>query len=125
MTDGRRPLLLVATTGDAERLRGGVTLAAAEAALGGSVRLFLQLDAVAVLRSPVAGPRDAAHAAAGLPSLAALLDDALALGVTITVCQSGLVLAGLTADALDPRIEIGGPVGVLARLDGAERLVVI
>ncbi|HEX7852644.1 MAG TPA: peroxiredoxin [Sphingobium sp.] len=121
----RRPLLLIATTDEAERLRGGLTVACAEAALGGAVRLFLQLDAVALLRPPVAAPRDGVHAAHGLPVLAALLDDALELGVEVIACQSGLALAGLEADALDPRIVMGGPVGVLAGNSADERLVLV
>jgi len=125
MTAERRPLLLIATTDDAERLRGALTVACAEAALGGAARLFLQLDAVALLRAPIAAPRDAAHAAQGLPMLAALLDNALALGVEVIACQSGLTLAGIEADSLDPRIEMGGPVGVLAGHDERERLVLV
>ncbi|MCE7795753.1 peroxiredoxin [Sphingobium sufflavum] len=125
MTDSRPPLLLVATTDDGERLRGGLTLACAEAALGGSVRLFLQLDAVALLRPPLSAPRDAAHAAHGLPTLAVLLDDALELGVALVACQSGLALAGLDASLLDSRIAPGGPVGVLAATGAGERLVIL
>jgi predicted peroxiredoxin len=121
----RRPLLLIATTDDAERLRGALTLACSEMALGGTVRLFLQLDAVALLRPPITAPRDEAHAAEGLPVLTALLDNALALGVEVIACQSGLALAGMAVDALDPRIDMGGPVGVLAGHDGDERLVVV
>lgn len=125
VTGGRVPLLLIATTDDAERLRGGLTVACAEAALGGAVRLFLQLDAVALLRAPVMAPRDALHAAQGLPGLAQLLDDALELGVEVIACQSGLALAGLEALALDPRIGTGGPVGVLAASHAGERLVLV
>lgn len=125
MSDQRCPLLLIATTDDAERLRGALTVACAEAALGGAARLFLQLDAVALLRPPITAPRDAAHVAQGLPVLAALLDNALALGVEVIACQSGLALAGLEAQALDPRIEMGGPVGVLAGHDARERLVLV
>ena len=68
-----RPLTIIVTTPDAERLRGALTLAAAQAALGGGATLFLQLDAVALLRAPVAAPRDGAHRQAGLPSLPMLL----------------------------------------------------
>ncbi|MET0239257.1 MAG: peroxiredoxin [Sphingobium sp.] len=125
MTAGRRPLLLIATTGDAERLRGGLTLACAEAALGGTVRMFLQLDAVALLKAPVEGPRDEAHAAQGLPVLAALIEDALELGVAVIACQSGLALADMDAAMLDARVIIGGPVGVLAAMGVDERLVVV
>lgn len=124
MTAGRPPLLLIAITDDAERLRGGLVLACAEAALGGTVRLFLQLDAVMLLRPPVQAPRDAVHAAHGLPTLAALLDDALELGVAVIACQSGLALADLTADRLDARIHPGGPVGVLAQSGAGERVTI-
>lgn len=122
--EGRPPLLLVATTADAERLRGALTLACAEAALGGSVRVFLQLDAVALLAPPITGPRDAAHIANGLPSLAALIDDALDLDVAIIACQSGLALTGLGAGTLDPRITTGGPVGVLAETTADARVLI-
>lgn len=123
--DSRPPLLLVVVGDDAERLRGALTLACAEAALGGAVRVLLQLDAVSLLRPPVKGPRDAAHEAQGLPGLAAMVGDALGLGVRIMVCQSGLALAGLDVRAIDPRIGVGGPVGVLAESVLGERLAVV
>lgn len=125
LMDGRVPYLLIATTDDAERLRGGLVLACAEAALGGTVRLFLQLDAVVLLASPLSAPRDGVHAAHGLPTLAALLDDALELGVRVIACQSGLALADLTPAQLDSRIEQGGPVGVLAATGVAERVMIV
>ncbi|WP_336967827.1 DsrE family protein [Sphingobium aromaticiconvertens] len=112
------PLKIVLITPDAERFRGALTLAAAQAALGGAVALFLQLDAVAMLHTPLSAPRDEAHAAAGLPTLAALLADAMTLGVQVIACQSGMTLAGLTAGALPKGIDVGGPVQFLA--DGAD-----
>ncbi len=118
-----RPLRIVVATAEAERLRGALVLAAAQAALGGESALFLQLDAVALLRTPIAAPRDAAHQAAGLPALAALVEEAIGLGVTITACQSGLALAGLVADDLPHGVEIGGPVGFLQQSDEAARLL--
>lgn len=125
MTEARVPLLLVVVSDDAERLRGALTLASAEAALGGSVRVFLQLDAVAVLRPPVSGPRDAAHEAQGLPKLATLIGEALDLGVVMVACQSGLALAGLDVRAIDPRITTGGPVVMLAASAPDERVAVV
>lgn len=123
MSEARPPLLLIATTAEAERLRGALTLACAEAALGGSVHLFLQLDAVGLIAEPVVAPHDEAHAAAGLPRLCELLDDALELGVAITACQSGLALCGAPADALDPRVTLSGPLAVLAEIGVTTRLV--
>lgn len=123
MSEGRPPLLLIAATADAERLRGALTIACTEAALGGAVRLFLLLDAVALLEPSITAPRDDAHVAHGLPRLVALIDDALDLGVRIIACQSGLALAGIAADALDPRIETGGPVSALAETGPADRML--
>jgi hypothetical protein len=51
-----------------------------------------------------------------------LLESCLELGVTVTLCQSGLAAAGLEAAALDPRFEYGGMVGWLAELE-EDRLI--
>jgi predicted peroxiredoxin len=112
-------------TDDAERLRGALTLAMAHMALGGEARVFLQLDAVRLLAPPISGPRDADHAAHGLPTLAALVTEALDSGVAIIACQSGLALAGLAADALDPRITAGGPVSFLQSIGPEDRLTIV
>ncbi|MEJ7925388.1 DsrE family protein [Sphingobium sp. AN641] len=119
-----RPLKIILTVADAERLRGALVLACAQAALGEDTALFLQLDAVALLRPPIIAPRDADHAAAGLPPLATLLAEALALGVTLTACQSGLALAGLDADDLPPGIDTGGPVQFLRETSDDARLLI-
>lgn len=118
-----RGLSIIVATADAERFRAALVSAAALAALGGDARLFLQLDAVALLRAPIVAPADPAHAAAGLPTLAALLDDALALGVTLTACQSGLALCGMDASALPAGIETGGPVAFLRETPDQARLL--
>jgi predicted peroxiredoxin len=124
-TIGRPPLLLIASTADAERLRGALTLACAEAALGGGVSLFLLLDAVLLLKPPVEAPHDEAHAACGLPRMCALIDDALDLGVQISVCQSGLTLARMEATELDPRISASGPVAVLSETCAETRVLLV
>ena len=111
------------TVADAERLRGALVLAAAQAALGGSAALFVQLDAVVLLRMPVAAPKDAAHRAAGLPDMATLLAEAQALGVTIIACQSGLALCSMRVDALPPGVDVGGPIAFLQATDDAARLL--
>jgi predicted peroxiredoxin len=116
-------LTIVLSAPDPERLRGALVLASAQAAIGAPARLFLQLDAVRLLAAPLVGPQDAEHRAAGLPTLAQLWADALDLGVALTACQSGLALAGRALDTLDPRIEGGGPLDILARLADDDRLV--
>jgi len=119
-----RPLTIIVTTNDVERLRGALMLASAQAAMGGGARLFLQLDAVALLRQPIEAPRDAAHISAGLATLASLLDEALAIGVAVIACQSGLALHGLTASDLPHGVDVGGPIGVLADLTDEDRLLI-
>jgi predicted peroxiredoxin len=118
-----RDLNILIATPDAERFRGALMLAAAQAALGGKATLFLQLDAVTLLRRPMQAPRDARHQANGLPSLAALLDEALALGVTLIACQSGLSLYGLAAKDLPEGIAVGGPIAFLQQADDEARLL--
>lgn len=118
-----RPLTIIVTTADAERLRSALLLAAAQAALGGKATIFLQLDAVALLRAPIVAPQDASHQAAGLPSLASLIEDAMALHVGMILCQSGMALAGMTMDELPPGIQIGGPISLLQQTDDQTRLL--
>ena len=124
MRDGTmRSLTIIVAAPDPERLRGALTLAAAQAALGGQARLFLQLDAVALLRAPIAAPRDAGHKAAGLPSLEELLAEALSLGVALSACQSGMSLAGLSLADLPPGTEVTGPIALLQAQTEADRLI--
>jgi predicted peroxiredoxin len=105
-------------------LRAGLELAAASAALGARARLFAQGEAVAALTMPLRGAHDEDYRAAGLPMLAELFEEALALGVEIIACQSGCALIGVTADMLDARLRYGGPVSVLQTL-GEDRLLAI
>ena len=118
-----RALRIVVATADAERLRGALVLAAAQAALGGETAIFLQLGAVRLLRAPISAPEDEAHVAAGLPSMAALLAEAVALGVNVLACQSGLALAGLEASDLPRGVEVSGPVSFLQGTEDQARLL--
>jgi len=97
--------IIVADT-DQVRFRTALTLAAAQAALGGRTRLLLDSGAVPL----AATPND-------------LLESCFELGAEVMLCQSGLGEAGLDASALDPRFSYGGMVGWLADL-GADRLVI-
>ena len=90
---------------DPVRFRTALTLAAAQAALGGRTRMLLDNAAV----------RLAADADE-------LLESCFELGVSVTLCQTGLALAGLQADRLDPRFTYGGMLGWLAEL-GDDRLL--
>jgi predicted peroxiredoxin len=91
---------------DLVRFRTALTLAAAQAALGGRARILLDSQAVGLAKAPDA-----------------LLESCFELGAEVTVCQSGLGEAGLDASTLDPRFSYGGMVGWLADL-GADRLLI-
>jgi predicted peroxiredoxin len=119
-----RGLTLILAGADPSRFHAALSVAAASAATGAGTRLYLHGDAVVLVAAVIPSPEDERHRRAGLPTLAEMLDEALALGVNLICCQSGLALAGLSADALDPRIEIGGLVGLFAAL-GDDRLVMV
>jgi len=116
-------LTILVAVGDAERLHAALSFAAAAAATGDPVSLHLHEGAVGLLRVPMMAPGDTARRKAGLPDLAQMWEEALALGVAVSVCQSGLALSGLSLEGLDPRIEAQGPLGLLART-GAGRMLV-
>lgn len=119
-----RGLTLTVVGADARRFHAALSMAAASAATEAATRVYLHGDAVMLLIPPLRSPDDARHRAAGLPTLEQMLDEALGLGVRLICCQSGLLMTGLVADSLDPRIEIGGLVGLFGSL-GDDRLVAV
>lgn len=125
MTSPRRPLALIVATGEPERLRAAATLARCEIALGGAATLFLQGRAVALLAADAAPPEDADWIMAGEPALGVLIGEALADGVAMTACQSGLAMSGISAQQLVDGIATGGMIGFLAGLPVKARLVMV
>lgn len=119
-----RGLTIILASPDPDRLRSALGMAATQGALGGAARLFLDGPAAALLARPLADPRDDDHKAAGLPTLAELIETAFTLGVSIILCQSGLALAGVRTDRIDPRSATGGMTMILASL-GDDRLVAL
>ena len=115
----RRLALVIGSLAE-DRLHATLSLASAAAALGREVEIFLHAGAVAVLREGVRFDGDAALVAAGVPTIAGLIETALALGVGITACQSGLALTGMDAGWLNPAIRAGGLVDFLGRNADAE-----
>ena len=117
---GVRGLTIVVAGADGARLHASLSLAAANAALEGRTRVFLQAEAVALLGG---GQEDVRYAAAGMPGVQELIGEVLAMGVEIIACQSGLALAGIAAATLPEGVETGGLVGLMAGL-GEDRLVI-
>jgi predicted peroxiredoxin len=114
-------LTIIVAGADRERFHAALSLAAANAALGERTRLFLQGEAVRLL-APAAHATDEHYHAHGIPSCEELLQEALALGTEIKVCQSGLAMAGMSAEALPTGIMAGGLVELLAKR-GEDQLV--
>ena len=120
---GMRGLTIIAATADSERFRAALSLACAHAALGGRARLYCHEGAVRLLL-PGEDPDDAQRIAAGLPTRAQLLHEAVESGVALIACQTGLAAAGIPFDTLPPGIAPGGLVSLLAEL-GEDRLVTL
>lgn len=116
-------LSLIVASPDGGRLYAALETAMAAAALGWRARLFVQGEAVALLRRPMTFAGDPARRAAGQPDLMQMIEEAAAMAVELVACQSGLALAGLTAAHIVPEARMGGLVGFLAAMDDEERLV--
>lgn len=119
-----RALTIIVATVEEARLRSALGVALSYHAAGGAVTVFLDTDAVAILRPPIVGTGDAHWATIGFPGLAGLIEEALDADIGFVVCQAGLAAAKLSMEALDPRIDAGGMVGLLAAL-GDGRLTTI
>jgi predicted peroxiredoxin len=109
-------ILLIAD--DAARGRAGLSVALAQAALGGTVRIYAHERAVALLTAALRPDDDvAALARAGLPDRLALLEMAHDQGIALIACQTGLAMTGTTMEALARGVEAGGLVSLLADPD--------
>ena len=117
-------LNIVVAAADGGRFYAALETAAAASALGRPARVFLQGEAAQLLRTPVSFDGDPARRGAGQPDLASLIAEAMAMGVRLIVCQSGLALAGMTASELVPHVRAGGLVSFLAEAGAEDQLVV-
>ncbi|WP_294320627.1 DsrE family protein [uncultured Sphingomonas sp.] len=110
-----RGLTIIVTGPDPDRYRAVLTMACAAAALGGRTRVYLHEAAVTLLTAPDLAPEGLPD----LPALRAIADDS---GVALIACQTGLALAGLSADM--QRVAAGGLIDLLATLED-DRLVTL
>lgn len=117
-------LTIIVAIADSGRLYAALETAMAAAALGRPVRIFLQGEAAALLRKPVAFDGDDVRRAAGQPDLAWLVDEAIAMEIPLLVCQSGMALVGLTVSQLVPQVRAAGLVSFLAEIGAEDRLIV-
>lgn len=110
-----RGLTIIVTGPDPDRLRAALTMACATAALGGRARVYLHEAGVALLARTGSAPE-------GLPDLAQLREIATDSGVELIACQTGLALAGISADT--EKVAAGGMIDLLATL-ADDRLVTL
>jgi predicted peroxiredoxin len=118
---GMRGLTVLVATAEPARFHAALSLAAAQAALGGRSRVYLHGEAVALLATSA---QDFRFTGAGMPDITELRTEAAALGVTVTACQSGFALAGLSPADFAEDVDTGGLIGLLTDL-GDDRLVVL
>ncbi|KQZ64116.1 hypothetical protein ASD67_06280 [Sphingopyxis sp. Root1497] len=117
-------LSIIVAGGDDQRFYGALETAMAAAALGSPARIFLQGEAVTLLREPVSVAGDPARKAAGLPELAWMIGEAAAMEVRLFVCQSGMALVGLTAEEMVSQAKAAGLVSFLRDIGEGDRLLV-
>lgn len=116
-------LVIIIATDDGPRFRAALTVAVAQAALGGSVRVYCHEASVPLLASAARDDDDTDRLeASGLPDRRALMRIAEESGVPLIACQTGLAIAGLALTNLAAGVEAGGLVGLLATL-GDDRLL--
>jgi predicted peroxiredoxin len=119
--DGLAGLTIVVAGNDPERFHAALAIAAANAALGARSRIYLH--AAAAVLADRACPAMHGIQADGVPTLGELLDEALAIGVEIIVCQSGLAAAGISAETVTNGIATGGLIELLSTLAGDQLLM--
>lgn len=108
-------LTIMLVSEDVARARAALSLALADAALGGSPRVYAHERAVAMFaRASREDDEIDALNALGLPDRPSLLAIAAIEGVTLIACQTGLAMANLSIESLVPGTEAGGLVGLLA-----------
>lgn len=117
-------LSIIVAGADGQRFYGALETAMAAVALGSAARIFLQGEAVALLREPVSAGGDSTRKAAGLPDLAWMIGEAAAMEVGLFACQSGMALIGLTADEMAPQVRAAGLVSFLRDVGPEDRLLV-
>jgi predicted peroxiredoxin len=115
---------IIIASADTGRLIAALELALTSAALGKAPRLFLQGEAAALIALPLHAPQDAMRMPLGLPTLADILDELSAADIPMTVCQTGLLIAGLGPDAIWPHAQMGGLVSFLAGAGSGQNPVI-
>ena len=113
-----RSIGILLLSGSHERVHYAFLLAAGAAAIGRDVSIFasnagcraLFLDVSAV----TSDPREARTLAAGVAGLVELRDACIELGVRMSVCEAGMRIEGVAAEAFLPGVEARGVTSFLS-----------
>jgi peroxiredoxin family protein len=111
------PLGVLLISGGHERAHYALMVATAAAAIGRDVTLFATNAGCRALLTDtplLSDPREATLAAAGVATLAELLEAAEALGLRRIACEAGLRVEALHDMPLAPGVEVAGLVTFLA-----------
>ncbi len=118
------PLGILLISGTHERAHYAFVVAAAAASVGRTVVLLATNDGCHALAedwSALTGSgRDAAVRALGVAGLGELREAAAELGVRCMVCEAGLRLSAVPAEALQPHVEVAGVVTFLDAVRGGQ-----
>lgn len=106
-----RRLGILLESGGHARGHYALVVAAAAAALGREVTIFVTNQGCLLLADPsplLADPREAVVSARGVAGIATLLDACTELGVRRIACEAGLKAEGLSGLALAAGVEVAG-----------------
>ncbi len=113
-----RRLGILLLSGSHERVHYAFLLAAGAAAIGRDVFIFASNAGCRALLLDVAAltldPREARTLAAGVAGLVELRDACIELGVRMSVCEAGMRIEGIAADAFLPGVEPRGVTSFLS-----------
>ncbi len=100
-------------SGDETRLWSALSFACSSAALGKSVALFFSGAAAALMRHDRVWTVDSNYVAAGVPSMTELFSTAVEMGITFSICQTGMAMCTISLAELRPG---GAPAGLIGWL---------
>ncbi len=114
---------IMVASADERSIWSALSLALAQAARGKTVSLFLSGYACAVAHKDFGAQTDAHHIAQGVATLQELLATCQEMNIELQVCQSGMALCELAADALRSGATPTGLIRWLTEVDAPDVII--